>query len=68
MPTKTKSWPELYHQAFAQFGNRALWNLRELDEPTPRDALVIARQLRIEGDMKARQLAETLEMSARADL
>lgn len=64
----SNSWPDLYRQAFAVFGRNALWNLRELDDPTPRDALVIARQLRTEGNMNARRLAERLETTARADL
>lgn len=63
-----QDWPALYRRAFAEFGSRALWNLRELDKPTPRDALAIARQLRIEGNLKARALAERLESIAGADL
>jgi hypothetical protein len=42
--------------------------MRELDEPTPHDALAAARQLRVEGDLKARKLAELIERSARAYL
>jgi hypothetical protein len=61
-------WRSLYNRAFAEFGTSALWNLCELKDPTPRDALVTARQLRIEGDLDARRLAERLEKSARADL
>jgi hypothetical protein len=61
-------WPDLYRQAFARFGSRALWNMRELDQPTPRDALAAARQLRVEGDLKARRLAELIERSAGAYL
>lgn len=63
-----QDWPALYRRAFAEFGGRALWNLRELDKPTPRDALVVARQLRIEGNLSARALAERLERIAGADL
>jgi hypothetical protein len=63
-----QNWSDLYHQAFAQFGSRALWNMRELETPTPKDALAAARQLRVEGDLKARKLAERLERFARADL
>jgi hypothetical protein len=63
-----QNWSDLYHQAFAQFGSRALWNMRELEKPTPDDALAAARQLRVEGDLKARKFAERLERFARADL
>ena len=62
------SWPELYNLAFAEFGTRALWNLKRLEDPKPKDALVVARQLRVEGDMRARKLAESIERLARAAL
>jgi hypothetical protein len=61
-------WPHLYRLAFELFGTRALWSMRRLDDPTPRDALVAARQLRVEGDLSARRLAEQLEKRARAAL
>lgn len=51
----------LYRDAFKKFGSRALWNVRELKDPTPKDALVIARHLRIEGNLAARHLAERIE-------
>ena len=54
-------WPLLYRQAFVEFGTRALWNMQELRHPTPKDAITIARMLRIEGDLHARRLAERLE-------
>lgn len=57
---------ELYRRAFAEFGTRALWNKRLLESPTPEDALVVARALRIEGDLRARQLAEDIERACRA--
>ena len=56
----------LYRQAFVLYGVRALWNKRLLDEPTPEDALVVARALRIEGDRDARYLAERIEQACRA--
>jgi len=56
----------LYRRAFARYGTWALWNKRALDAPTPDDALVVARALRIEGDLKARQLAEEIEQACRA--
>ena len=56
----------LYRRAFQEFGTRALWNKRLLDSPTPEDALVIARALRIEGNREARMLAEQIEQACRA--
>jgi hypothetical protein len=58
----------LYHQAFAKYGTRALWNKRLLEAPTPEDALVVARALRIEGDREARRLAEQIERACHAAL
>lgn len=51
----------LYRSAFKEFGGRALWNVRELEAPTSKDALVVARHLRIEGNLAARRLAERIE-------
>jgi hypothetical protein len=56
----------LYRRAFERFGTQALWNKRFLDAPQPEDALVIARALRIEGDLEARHLAEQIEQACRA--
>ncbi len=56
----------LYRRAFQEFGARALWNKRVLDSPTPEDALVIARALRVEGNREARALAEQIEQACRA--
>jgi hypothetical protein len=56
----------LYRRAFQEFGARALWNKRVLESPTPEDALVIARALRIEGNREARVLAEQIEQACRA--
>jgi 5-methylthioadenosine/S-adenosylhomocysteine deaminase len=36
------------------------------DAPTPEDALVVARALRVEGDRQARRLAERIERACRA--
>ena len=58
----------LYRRAFAEYGTRALWNKRLLDAPTPEDALVVARALRIEGDREARRLAEQIEQACDAAL
>ena len=57
----------LYRQAFDEFGAIALWNVRRLEHPTPREALAITRQLRVEGNMAARRLAERIEKLCRAD-
>ncbi len=56
----------LYLQAFREYGVRALWGKRLLPDPTPEDALVVARALRIEGDRAARLLAEQIEHACRA--
>ena len=73
-PTKTGSQKApsdvvgLYRRAFAEFRSRALWNIREFEEPTVDQVLAITRQLRTEGDMSARRLAERIEEVARAYL
>jgi hypothetical protein len=64
--TQTEDFVRLYRQAFEKFGARALWNKRFLDAPSPEDALVVARALRIEGNREARQLAEDIEQACRA--
>jgi hypothetical protein len=56
----------LYRRAFEEFGRQALWNKRLLDAPQPEDALVIARALRIEGNLDTRRLAEQIEQACRA--
>jgi hypothetical protein len=58
----------LYRRAFSEFGARALWNIQQFDQPTNKQVLAIARQLRTEGDISARRLAEQIEQAARADL
>jgi hypothetical protein len=63
---RQKDFTRLYWRAFAEFGALALWNIRSFDEPTPEDALVVARALRTEGNLKARQLAEQIEQACRA--
>jgi hypothetical protein len=52
---------ELYRRAFAEYRAQALWNLRTFDHPTVAQVLAITRQLRTEGDMRARKLAEDIE-------
>jgi hypothetical protein len=58
----------LYHRAFADYRVRALWNLSEIEHPTPAEALAITRSLRVEGDLSARSLAEQIERACRAAL
>jgi hypothetical protein len=67
-PSESEDFTSLYRRAFADFGTHALWNKRLLEKPTPEDALVIARALRIEGDREARKLAEQIEKACRAAL
>ena len=56
----------LYRRAFAEFGPRALWNMRASDDPTVADALAITRALRTYGGMDGRRLAESIERICRA--
>jgi hypothetical protein len=56
----------LYRQAFAEYRAHALWNFRVFEAPSPEDALVVARSLRIEGDLAARRLAEQIEQACHA--
>ena len=58
----------LYHQAFDEFGTRALWNWRHLERPTITQALTIADSLRVEGNLAARRLAARIERACRAAL
>ncbi len=67
-PPERETLASLYRRAFAEYGAQALWNKRMLEEPSPEDALVIARALRIEGDREARKLAEQIEKASRAAL
>lgn len=53
----------LYKRAFAEYGAHALWNIRTFEAPSAEDALVVARALRIEGDLVARRLAEQIEQA-----
>jgi hypothetical protein len=58
----------LYRQAFDDYGVRALWNWRDLEQPTITQALSIADSLRTEGNLKARGLAIQIEQACRAAL
>ena len=66
MDAEAEDFVSLYRRAFREFGTFALWNKRNLESPTPEDALVIARALRIEGNREARRLAEEIEQACRA--
>jgi hypothetical protein len=56
----------LYRRAFVEYGKRALWNMRPVENPTPADALVITKALRTHGRMDGRRLAERIEELCRA--
>jgi hypothetical protein len=58
----------LYREAFADYGARALWNWRVIEQPTITQALAIAESLRVEGDLGARALAVRIEQACRAAL
>ena len=59
---------DLYRRAFSEYRAQALWNITEFERPTVEQVLAITRQLRTEGDMNARRLAEQIETAARAHL
>jgi len=56
----------LYRRAFKDYGSRALWNMRPIEDPTPGDALAITKALRTHGGMEGRRLAEQIERLCRA--
>jgi hypothetical protein len=56
----------LYSRAFAEYGARALWNMRPVADPSPADALAITKALRTHGGMEGRRLAEQIESRCRA--
>lgn len=58
----------LYRQAFADFGTRALWNWRVIEQPSITQALAVAESLRSEGNLAARKLAVEIEQACRAAL
>jgi len=63
---QTPDYVTLYRRAFAEYGPLALWNIRSFEKPAPGDALVVARALRNEGNLQARQLAEDIERACHA--
>jgi hypothetical protein len=64
--TKSADYLSLYRKAFSEYRSRALWNVRAFESPSPEDALAVARQLRIEGNLEARFLAEEIERACSA--
>ena len=66
-PEQAEDLASLYRRAFAEYGTRALWNMRPIRDPTPADALAITRALRTYGRMEGRRLAERIEALCRAD-
>ena len=65
-PIQSQDFASLYRRAFREYGGRALWNVRELENPSPYDAMAITGSLRVEGDLIARRLAEQIEEACRA--
>ena len=65
-PEPSGDFVKLYRRAFAEYGPRALWNMRPIDDPTPSDALAITKALRTYGGMEGRRLAENIERLCRA--
>jgi hypothetical protein len=57
----------LYRRAYAEFGTRALWNMRAVANPAPADMLAITQALRTHGGMDGRRLAERIEQVCRAN-
>jgi len=65
-PAKPPDFVSLYRRAFEEFGASALWSSKPVSDPTPADALAITDSLRVEGNLKARRLAEQIEQACRA--
>ncbi len=66
-PEQPEDLLSLYRRAFAEYGTRALWNMRPIEHPTPADALAITKALRTHGRMEGRRLAERIEELCRAN-
>ena len=65
-PTQPEDLDSLYRRAFREYGASALWSSRAVSDPTAEDALAITHSLRVEGDLRARRLAELIEEACRA--
>jgi hypothetical protein len=64
--TRDDDYVSLYRRAFKEYGASALWSSHPVPSPTCADALAITRSLRVEGNLKARRLAEKIEEACRA--
>jgi len=64
--TELEDLASLYRRAFAEYGSRALWNMRPVMNPVAGDALAITQALRTHGGMDGRRLAERIEELCRA--
>lgn len=58
----------LYRQAFREYGVRALWSSRPVEQPTIADLLAITESLRVEGGIAGRRMAEQIVSACRAAL
>jgi hypothetical protein len=65
-PEQPEDFASLYRRAFAEYGAQALWSMRPIEDPTPKDALAITKALRTHGGMQGRRLAERIEQVCRA--
>ena len=59
-----RDFASLYRRAFEEFGASTLWSSGPVPDPTPADALAITQSLRVEGNLKARRLAEEIEQAS----
>jgi hypothetical protein len=64
--TEPEDLRSLYRRAFKDYGSRALWSMRPMEDPTPADALAITKAWRTHGGMGGRRLAEQIEGLCRA--
>jgi hypothetical protein len=58
----------LYQEAFRDYGIRALWSSRPVEQPTIADLLAITESLRVEGGIYGRRLAVQIVEACRAAL
>jgi hypothetical protein len=58
----------LYREAFKDYGIRALWSSRPVEQPTIADLLAITESLRVEGGVAGRRLAHQIVEACRAAL
>jgi hypothetical protein len=62
---KPDDYATLYYRAFEEYGTRALWNMRPVENPTKADALAITKALRTHGGMDGLRMAEQIEKQCR---